>query len=144
LGRCGADCHPGPSEAAIEQDLHEQSPIRVPDQHRLLIEIADQLLVVVHDLLHPEARQRLGGLTELLDIALFAWPLRRGHGEAALAEVVGVVLPAPCREPRPVMKISGIWPFSVALMVPPSRSRRSALSYAMPGIRPRRGRGGQA
>src|SRR5262249_21180643 len=59
-------------------------------------------LVVVNDLLHPEASRRVGGLPNPLDIALLAWPLRRGNGEPALAEVVRVVLPAPCREPRPV------------------------------------------
>jgi hypothetical protein len=72
------------------------------DQHRRLIEIADQLLVVIDDLLHSEAGRRLGGLTDPLDIPVLPWPLRRGHGEAALAEVLRVVLPAPCREPRPV------------------------------------------
>ena len=72
------------------------------DQHRRLVELADQLLVVVDDLRQAETLQLLGVLAELLDVAVLARPLRRRDGEAALAEVVGVVLPTPRREPGAV------------------------------------------
>ncbi len=64
------------------------------DQHRRLLQLANQRLVVVDDLGQTQTRQLLGILAELLDIPVLARPLRRGHGEAALAEVVGEVLPA--------------------------------------------------
>src|SRR5436309_11161058 len=72
------------------------------DQHRGMIELAYELLVVVDDLLDSEAGGRFGGLADLLDIAMLARPLGRRYREPSLSEVVGVVLPASCREPRPV------------------------------------------
>jgi hypothetical protein len=71
----------------------------VADQHRRLLELADQAPVVVDDLVDAQARRLLGGITNLLDISLLAGPLRRGDGEASLAEIVGAVLPAACGEP---------------------------------------------
>src|SRR5712691_1412924 len=72
------------------------------DQHRRLVELADQRLVMVDDLLHAQTRRLLGSRAHLLDVAVLARPLRRRNGEAALAEVVGIVLPAPGGEPGAV------------------------------------------
>ena len=49
----------------------------IVEHYERLIQSANQPLVVLDDLPHPEAGRRLGGLTQLLDIALLARPLRR-------------------------------------------------------------------
>src|ERR1700733_13188160 len=54
---------------------------------------------MVHDLLHAEPGRRSSVVTDLLDVALLARPLRRGDGEAAFREVVLVVLPTARRKP---------------------------------------------
>ena len=56
-----------PPETAVEQQLHEQTAVLMPDQHRWLIEVANQPLVVVDDLPRHEAGRRLGGLTHPLN-----------------------------------------------------------------------------
>jgi hypothetical protein len=74
----------------------------VPDQHGRLVELADQPLVVLDDLRQAEPGEIAGVPTELVDVTVLARPLGSRHGEAALAEVVGEVLPAACREPGAV------------------------------------------
>src|SRR5262249_5621472 len=91
--------HTGAAETAVEQQLDEQAAVGVADQHGRLLELADQGRVVVDDLLDAEPGRLLRRGANLLDIALLARPLRRRDGEAALTEVVGVVLPAAARQP---------------------------------------------
>jgi hypothetical protein len=49
----------------------------MPEQHRRLIEAADQLLVVVDSLLDARSGRRRGGLAYFLDVAVLARPLGR-------------------------------------------------------------------
>jgi hypothetical protein len=98
----GAQSHPGSTEATVEQELHDEAAERVPDQHRRLVELADQRFIVVDDLVEAEAGQLVCVLAKLLDVALLARPFRGGDGESAGAEVVGEVLPATRREPGAV------------------------------------------
>src|SRR5581483_3245137 len=79
LRRRRAHRHPGAAESTVEQQLDEQTAVRVPDQYRRLLKLADQGRVVVDDLLHAEAGRRVGALAQLLDIAMLARPLRRRH-----------------------------------------------------------------
>jgi hypothetical protein len=71
----------------------------VADQDRRLVERLDLGLVVVDDLDQPETLEVVGRLTEVLDVASFARPLRCGDGVTSMLEVVGEVLPAPRRKP---------------------------------------------
>src|SRR5262249_47376201 len=99
---CRAHRHSSSAETAIEQQLDEQTAVGVTDQHGRLDELADDSLVVVDDLGDTEPPQLFGVLADFLDVAVLAPPLRRRDGEAALAEVLGVVLPAARRQPRTV------------------------------------------
>src|SRR3954451_18654221 len=102
LGRGRAHRDTGPPEAAVEEQLHEQPAVGMPDQHRRLIEFANQTLVVIDDLGDAEARRLLRAVTDLRDVAVLARPLRCGHREAAPSEVLEVVLPAARGEPGTV------------------------------------------
>ena len=72
------------------------------DQNRRLGERADLRLVVIDDLGQAEAFQRLGVLTQRLDVTLLTRPFGRRDGIAEIPKVVGEVLPAASREPRAV------------------------------------------
>jgi hypothetical protein len=54
LRRRRAHRHASAAEPAVEQQLDEQAAVRMADQHRRLLELADQRRVVVDDLPHPE------------------------------------------------------------------------------------------
>src|SRR5256886_1434763 len=112
-------------EAAVEQQLDEEAAVGVADQDRRLVEPPDELLVVIDDLGHAEALDRVCLLAELLDIGGLPGPL--GHGDVeALLEVAGVVLPAPGREPGAVDQhqrgaaVAGHLPSPIRPRLPPA------------------------
>ena len=107
LRRCGAHRHAGSSKATVEQQLHDEAAERVSDEDRRLLERLDLTPVVVDDLGQTEALELLRSLSQLLYVSVLAWPLGSGDGEPSVAEVVGEVLPAPCREPRSVHEHQG-------------------------------------
>ena len=57
FGGAGLIATPARPEAAVEQQLDDQAAERVADQHRRLVELADQRRVVVDDLGQAEARR---------------------------------------------------------------------------------------
>ena len=77
FGGAGLDRHARAAEAAVEQQLDDQAAEGVADQHRRLVELADQRLVVVDDLAQAEARELVGVVAQLLDVAVLARPLGR-------------------------------------------------------------------
>src|SRR5207249_4103245 len=71
-------------------------------QHRRLVEVANQLLVVTHDLVQAETGELIAALAQLLDIAVLPRPLGGRDVKPTSSEVVREVLPAPRREPGAV------------------------------------------
>ena len=65
FGGAGLSATPGAAEPAVEQQLDDQPAERVADQHRRLVELADQLLVVVDDLGQAEPGDVVGVLAQL-------------------------------------------------------------------------------
>src|SRR3954471_24623146 len=97
LGRRRAERDAHTSDATVEEQLDDQAPEGVADQDGRLVELADQRLIVVHDLGQPETRELVDVVSEILHVADLAGPLGSGDREAALSEVVGEGLPAACR-----------------------------------------------
>jgi hypothetical protein len=81
LRRGRAHRDPRAPEPAVEQELDDQAAERVSDQDGRLVECLDQRLVVVDDLVQPEALELLGRLALLLDA-----PCLRGHSGAETAK----------------------------------------------------------
>src|SRR5262245_47392905 len=95
LRRRWAHRHAPSGEPAVEQELDNQAAERVADQDRLMLESPDLRLVVVDDLGQAKPFDGIRRLTQLLDLALLAWPFWGRDVIAPVAEVLGERVPAP-------------------------------------------------
>ena len=102
-GRRRVDRHAGAAEAAIEQDLDEETAEGVADQDRAGGHPLEDRLVMVDDFLDTEAAQRGRRRATLrLDSGLLPRPRRRGCAKSLLLEVGGEGFPAQGRHPGAV------------------------------------------
>ena len=70
----GVDGDASGPEPAVQQDLGERSPERVPHDDRRLVELIDDRGVVVDDIDGTDVVQGGGVFAQLVDVALHPWP----------------------------------------------------------------------
>src|SRR4029434_1135520 len=107
-GRGGIDGDAGRPEPAVEEQLDEESAVRVADEDRGLVEGRTDLFVVVDDLADAEAGQRRRVGPDGFDRPVLARP---GGGEASMPprlEVGDEPVPARRRHPAAVDEENGL------------------------------------
>jgi hypothetical protein len=114
--RRGIDGYRNCGGAAAGEDLSDQAAEGVPDEGRLLGELADHVTEVVGDLPDTLAGQDLWVPVRVLDGARIIRPARREGGIARFLEYRPPTIPAGRQQPEPVDEHDRSEPRSIGLL----------------------------